>query len=107
MARPKPTVLLEHTDKSTYKTLQVLKASAIYAVFYQGSPINVRSLNKLIDYPGPKYKKVSFVNAGSAFNLADKLNKQFSTNDFTVVELTSGLQLTEDEYKRRTTNETH
>jgi len=62
MARPRPTVLLEHTNSKTYKVEQILDAEAIYAVFYQGKPINLRTLNQLISYPGPKYKKCSFGN---------------------------------------------
>ena len=36
MARPKPTIILEHTDSKTYRSEQVLEASDIYAVFYEG-----------------------------------------------------------------------
>lgn len=89
MARPKPTILLDYTDKS-YNSEQILQADAIYAVFYQGKPINLRTLNSLVNYPGPKYKKVSFSNSGHAFNLSDRLNKRFNTNKFTVVKLTQG-----------------
>lgn len=89
MARPKPTILLDYTDKS-YNSEQILQADAIYAVFYQGKPINLRTLNSLVNYPGPKYKKVSFSNSGHAFNLSDRLNKLFNTNKFTVVKLTQG-----------------
>ena len=60
MSRPKPTILLEAINQQAYKSEQVLSADAIYSVFFQGSPINLRTLNTLIDYPGPKYKKVSF-----------------------------------------------
>ena len=67
MARPKPTILLENVNKQ-YKAEQVLNADAIYAVFYQEKPINLRTLSHLISYPGPKYKKVSFSNSGHAFN---------------------------------------
>ncbi len=88
--RPKPDILLNYTDTKSYKSEQVLKAEAIYAVFYDGKPINLRSLNSLYDYPGPKYKKVSFPNSGHAFNLRDKLNKTFKTDKFTVVKLTVG-----------------
>ena len=34
MSRPKPTVILEHIDKKTYKSEQVLEAEAIWAVFF-------------------------------------------------------------------------
>ena len=95
MSRPKPSVLLDYTDPKTYKSEQVLEAEAIYAVFYQGKPINLRSLNALVNYPGPKYKKVSFSNPGHAFNLAEKLNKLFKTNKFDVYELTGGRPISE------------
>lgn len=97
MSRPKPTVLLNHTDSKTYKSEQILAAEAIYAVFYEGKPINLRSLNSLVNYPGPKYKKVSFSNPGHAFNLAEKLNALFKTDKFEVFKLTSGEKVNEFE----------
>lgn len=96
MARPKPEILLEYVNKQ-YKAEQILDADAIYAVFYKGKPINLRTLSHLISYPGPKYKKVSFSNSGHAFNLADRLNKMFNTTEFAVFKLTAGLLLTEEE----------
>jgi hypothetical protein len=99
MSRPKPTILLESVNKQTYKAEQVLSASAIYSVFYQDSPINLRTLHTLVSYPGPKYKKVSFSNSGHAFNLAERLNKIFSTDEFKVVKLTQGEVVTEDDLK--------
>ena len=95
MSRPKPTVLKDYTDPKTYKAEQVLEAEAIYAVFYEGKPINLRSINSLVNYPGPKYKKVSFSNPGHAFNLAEKLNKLFKSDQFKVYELTGGKQISE------------
>lgn len=97
MSRPKPTVLLEAINKQTYKSEQVLSAEAIYSVFYQGQPINLRTLNVLVSYPGPKYKKVSFSNPGHAFNLAERLNKIFGTKDFVVVKLTQGEIVSEEQ----------
>lgn len=91
MARPKPTIVLEHVNPKNYKAEQVLDAEAIYAVFYQGKPVNLRTLSHLISYPGPKYKKVSFSNSGHAFNLAERLNKLFKTTDFEVYKLTQGV----------------
>lgn len=90
MSRPKPTVLLEYTNSATYKCDQVLDAEAIWAVFYQDKPFNLKSSNKLTSYPGPKYKKTSFSNPGHAHNLAKKLNELFKSNEFTVVKLTQG-----------------
>ena len=90
MSRPKPNVVVELTNKSTYKTEQVLSAEGIWAVFFDGKPINLKTSNLLVQYPGPKYKKVSFSNSGHAINLAKKLNAQFKTDKFSVVLLTQG-----------------
>lgn len=90
MSRPKPKILLENIDKKSYRSEQVLKAEAIWAVFYKGEPFNLKSSNVLTNYPGPKYKKVSFSNPGHAINLAKKLNDLFSCKDFQVVVLTKG-----------------
>jgi len=95
MARPKPKVLLEHTDKN-FRSEQVLDADAIYAVFYNERPINLKSFSSLVDSSGAKYKKTSFSNPGHAFNLCARLNKKFNTDDFTVVKLVNGEQIEED-----------
>ena len=93
MSRPKPKVILELTNKTTYKTEQVLSSAGVWAVFYNNTPINLKTSNLLVQYPGPKYKKVSFSNPGHAKNLARKLNTQFRTDKFTVVLLKSGDQI--------------
>jgi|TARA_R110002074_G_scaffold53618_4_gene134431 hypothetical protein len=90
MSRPKPEVLIEKIDKNTYKAEQVLASHGIWSVYYQGRPINLKTHNMLISYPGPKYKKVSFSNSGHAINLARKLNKKFDCEDFSVVLLKKG-----------------
>jgi hypothetical protein len=83
-------VLIEITNKQTYKTEQVLASEGVWAVFYDNKPINLKTSNMLTQYPGPKYKKVSFSNPGHAKNLARKLNTQFQTTKFSVVLLTAG-----------------
>jgi hypothetical protein len=90
MSRPKPKVLVELTNKQNYKTEQVLASEGIWAVFFEDKPINLKTSNYLVQYPGPKYKKVSFSNPGHAINLAKKLNTQFRTDKFSVVLLRSG-----------------
>ena len=101
MSRPKPNVLLEFTNNKTYKSEQILEADAIWAVFYDKEPFNLKSANSLTNYPGPKYKKVSFSNPGHAFNLAERLNKIFQSEEFKVVKLDIGTEVTEDEIKQQ------
>lgn len=90
MSRPKPKIILEYINKKNYKTEQVLEADAIWAVFFKDKPINLKTNSVVAQQIGPKYKKVSFSNAGHAFNLAEKLNKMFNSNDFSVYKLTAG-----------------
>ena len=90
MSRPKPQIILEHVNKANYRSDQILAADGIYAVFYDGQPINLKTANMLVSYPGPKYKKVSFSNQGHAINLCKKLNTQFRTDKFTVMLLKVG-----------------
>ncbi len=90
MSRPKPKILLELTNKKTYKTEQILEADAIWAVFYQDKPINLKTTSIVAHQLNPKYKKVSFSNSGHAFNLAEKLNKLFNTQNFSVYKLNTG-----------------
>ena len=93
MSRPKPTVLLEYVNKINYKSDQVLSSDGIWAVFHNDRPINLKSHNILLHYPGPKYKKVSFSNSGHAINLCKKLNALFKTDKFTVVLMKQGEQI--------------
>tara|TARA_B100000795_G_scaffold267960_1_gene253894 strand:- start:524 stop:814 length:291 start_codon:yes stop_codon:yes gene_type:complete len=90
MSRPKPNILLEHVDRRSYKSEQILEADAIWAVFFKNKPFNLKTQNILTSYPGPKYKKVSFSNPGHAINLSKKLNETFNCSDFSVVKLVDG-----------------
>lgn len=93
MSRPKPKILLEISNKKTYKTEQVLEAEAIWAVFYKDQPVNLKTVSLIAEQLGPKYKKVSFSNSGHAINLAEKLNKQFNCSEFSVYKLTTGKKI--------------
>ncbi len=95
MSRPKPHVLLDYTNPKTYDAEQVLKADAIYAVFYDGKPINLRSLNVLRDYPGPKYKKVSFSNPGHA-SISPRAQPSVQDDKFEVFRMAEGEKVSED-----------
>lgn len=93
MARPKPKILAEVINKKTFKSDQVLEAEAIWAVFYKGKPINLKTSSTIVQKHGPKYKKISFSNSGHALNLAAKLNILFNCKDFEVYKLISGEKL--------------
>jgi hypothetical protein len=97
VSRSQPTVLLEYVDKTTYKCDQIVEASGIWAVFYEGQPINLKSSHYLANETVPKYKKTSFSNPGHARNLCKKLNIQFKTSKFTVVFMTTGRQVYPDQ----------
>lgn len=88
MSRPKPGIIAEYVNKTSFKSDQILASDGIWAVFFDGKPINLRSINLGNNFTTPKYKKVSFSNRGHAVNLCRKLNKQFKTDRFSVVLLT-------------------
>lgn len=98
MSRPKPTVLLRYNNKESHKIEEVLLSEAIFAVFYDGKPINLKSTHGLINIPGPTYKKVSFPNPGHALNLAKKLNQKFKTDKFKVFRLTQGEEVKNENF---------
>lgn len=95
MSRPKPKIIISYTDPKTYMSEQIIKADAIYSVYYKGQAINLKSVNAITNYPAAKYRKSSFSNPGHAFNLAEKLNKMFSTTDFEVYRLDGGVKINE------------
>jgi len=91
MSRPKPKIITEHVDKTSFKSNQILESDGIYAVFYKGKPFNLKTVSSISSHPAPKYKKVSFSNPGHAHNLAKKLNSILNTKDFEVYRLTTGV----------------
>jgi hypothetical protein len=94
MSRPKPSILMSRVDAKTFKAEQVLAATAIYAVFLDDHPINLRSIDTVYGVEA-KYKKCSFSNAGHAHNLSSKLNILFKTERFSVHKLNSGVEIKE------------
>jgi hypothetical protein len=61
--------------------------------FYKDKPVNLKTTSIVAQDLGPKYKKVSFSNSGHAHNLAERLNKMFNCQDFSVYKLTTGEKL--------------
>jgi hypothetical protein len=83
MSRPPPTILLtkELTDVTG---IDVLAATKLYAVLYKNQPINLKQRYFCISGAINKYPKSVFTNAAPAENLAEKLNTEFDTLDFSV-----------------------
>lgn len=83
MSRPRPTVILSNTDER-YVTTEVLPANAVYALGYDGEPIDLRRVSQLtgkIFYPTTAATAPQHLN-----RLAAKLNERFNTDKFTVIE---------------------
>jgi hypothetical protein len=89
MARNKPTIIQSHTDKKSYIRTDILKSEAIYALFYDNEPVNIRRHHTLLDGTF-KYLRVCSPNCGHLFVLRDRLNKLFKTNKFAVVKFSMG-----------------
>lgn len=97
MSRPKPKVLLSHTNPKSYISEQVLSTKAIYCVCYDGKPINLKAVNSLINDQSPKYRRTCFPESpGHALNLAERLNRMFKTDKFQVFEMAVSQQVTRD-----------
>ena len=90
MSRPQPKILLEFVHSDSFKYDQILESDAIWAVYYNDAPFNLKSGSFLVNNISPNYKKVAFSNPGHAKNLAKKLNKTFNSTKFSVVMLLEG-----------------
>lgn len=88
MARNAPTIICSHSKGDTI--VDICEAESVYAVFYQGRPIMVRTHNPELAYQGYKYGKTSYPNPGHALRLAQELNRVYETDQFTVAVLNSG-----------------
>ena len=86
MARPRATILLS-THIDDFNSVEVLAASGLYAVLYKDRPFNLKTTHWTERGELKKYLKVVYPNQAPADNLAKKLNKDFFTEDFTVVKI--------------------
>lgn len=94
VSRPDPRVIKEYRRPDSTHIAQICEVDngrGLYVVVYQGRPFQYRTkLNYEINYPSWKYMRVSFANYAHADNLKTKLNLWFDTEDFQVVEMSSG-----------------
>ena len=103
MARPEPKIIKEHFKDNSLAVVQVCEVEntrGLYGVVYRGRSFQYRTkANIEVAYPGWKYIRTTFANSAHAFNLAEKLNKYFDTNEFQVVEMSYGNTISPDKYK--------
>ena len=86
MARPGATTLLS-TQLDDFNSIEVLDAQGLYAVLYKDLPINLKTKYWTERGELKKYVRTTYPNKKPADNLAEKLNKDFFTTDFTVVKI--------------------
>jgi len=82
--RPTGKILNEITNQDTRKTTKVIEASSVYAVLYDNKICNVKVENPIYS---PRYTQTVYMNEGSANMQANKLNKRFNIDAFSVKEL--------------------
>ena len=83
MTRPSAKILLTK-DYTNETGIDILAAGSLYAVLYKLQPINIKQRYFCIRGPLNKYNKTVYPSLAPAQNLADKLNTEFNTTEFTV-----------------------
>jgi len=86
MARPGATTLLSR-QLDDFNGIEVLDAQGLYAVLYKNKPINLKTETWTERGQLKKYVRTTYPSKKPAENLAAKLNKDFFTNDFSVVKI--------------------
>jgi hypothetical protein len=86
MARPPATILLSR-QLDDFTVIEVLDAGGLYAVLYKDLPFNLKTESWTERGELKKYVRTTYPNKKPADNLAKKLNKDFFTNDFSVVKI--------------------
>ena len=79
MSRPKPQRILSAPAGDGIHTVEIVSIPEQWAVTYRGELVSVVRQH-LVNRP--KYLRTMFQTAAPAFNLADKLNHLFDTEDF-------------------------
>lgn len=75
-----------YTDKNTHVTEHVSLNPHIYAVCYEGCPIEIRSSH--LSHERLRQQKTMFTTKSRAVKLANRLNTRYKTDRFTVENLT-------------------
>lgn len=79
--------ILNEKISNDYKLEQIIRIENLYTVLYENNIFSIKLSNKLVDYPGPKYKKMIFFSKNQAVKMAKKLNEKFKTDKFHAVKV--------------------
>ena len=100
MSRPAATTIISQYDAESDTLVEICEGETpgYFAVMYLGRSFQLRKKsNAQTGYPPlTKYGKVCFPSHAHAKNLAQRLNDRFNTQDFTVIETTTGRTITVD-----------
>ena len=86
MGRPSATTILKQTDELG-RVLEILEADKAYILTYDGKPTALRQTEHFHDLLRIRYPRTGFNNRAHAVRLANRLNKLFNTDLFSVSEL--------------------
>ena len=82
MSRPQQAIITQALHEQY--TYEVIESQGLWAILYQGQPVNIRRVDDEKLLPVRKYLKTVYPNPGYAHLAARKLNKMFMTEDFKV-----------------------
>lgn len=86
MGRPSAATLLKQVDELG-RVLEILEADKAYILTYDGKPTALRQTEHFHDLLRIRYPRTGFNNRAHAVRLANRLNKLFNTDLFSVSEL--------------------
>ena len=86
MARPQAYSIIK-TTQSADTEYEILAAQGLWTVFYLNKPINIIRHHYTVLGQRHKYLHSTYANSGAAENLARRLNRYFSCQDFTVAKI--------------------
>lgn len=85
MARPKPRILLSRQAVDFIE--EVVLGQGYWVVVYNNQPVNILTRRYVRSETTCKYVRTGFSNCAHAYRLAEKLNRDYSTDLFAVIEV--------------------
>lgn len=87
MARPGPEIILSVPTDDAGGVMEILESQGVWVLTHAGRPVALREKFYEIDGLHVKYPRTGYNNEAHCVRLAEKLNKQFNTKDFSCLEV--------------------